>query len=348
MTPEQLKYANLSSTDLLLEDRFLTWLRRPTPEEDVFWAQVAAHKPAAATAQEEARAFLSHLDNHYTAVTPSPAVTQQAYARWQQLRDQPRKKQPVTVRQLPRRRRFLGAVAAVLVAALSVWMLWPTGNTSANGLVEFVTDYGEQREIYLPDSSRVLLNADSRLWYAADWTATGERRVNVSGEAFFSVRKDVARRPFLVLSEALDVRVLGTEFSVYAREPESRVILEEGSVEVQLPEETATETILMVPGDEVVYTPATGEVESRQVEVGPLVSWKDGYLFFDDEPLGEVVPRIEEIFGVTITIERDELRSRPVHLSTRTDDLDMFFSILQNLSPDEIIVDRSGREIKIY
>lgn len=72
-------------------------------------------------------------------------------------------------------------------------------------------------KITLPDSSIVWLNANACLRYPREFSEQ-VRQVEIKGEAFFEVRKD-EKKPFIVQTDGIGIRVLGTTFNVDA-EPE--------------------------------------------------------------------------------------------------------------------------------
>ena len=83
-------------------------------------------------------------------------------------------------------------------------------------LLSFQTTYGETKRILLPDSSTVLLNANSSISWSTQWKQVGKREVNLKGEAFFDVRK-MNGMQFVVQSGGMKVKVLGTVFNVRNR-----------------------------------------------------------------------------------------------------------------------------------
>lgn len=74
--------------------------------------------------------------------------------------------------------------------------------TANKGIVEEVT---------LPDGTKVWLNNSATLRYPRKFSDT-ERNVYLEGEAYFKVTRN-AQQPFIVESDAMRVRVLGTVFN---------------------------------------------------------------------------------------------------------------------------------------
>ncbi len=125
------------------------------------------------------------------------------------------------------------------------------------------------------------------------------------------------------------------------------MILEEGSVLVDYATAGNRDSILMKPGERIQYDTMTKSLASEQLAVKPILAWKDGSLVFQNQRLEDVTKRLQEIFGTEIVLADQEMRDRLVHLSTSADDLNVFFSTLDQLSPRKLIVDRSTDTIRL-
>ena len=145
--------------------------------------------------------------------------------------------------------------------------------------------YGGEYNLVLPDGTRIYLNAGTTLRYP-DHFAGGSREIFLSGEAYLEVSRDTSR-PFIVRTDQMDVRVLGTVFNVNAYPDGSyvRTTLVEGKVETSC----GGERIVMKPGTQVAYDKATRQADYFPVDVRHFISWKDGYYDFRDMTLGELM-----------------------------------------------------------
>ena len=145
--------------------------------------------------------------------------------------------------------------------------------------------YGGEYNLVLPDGTRIYLNAGTTLRYP-DHFAGGSREIFLSGEAYLEVSRDTSR-PFIVRTDDMDVRVLGTVFNVNAYPDGSyvRTTLVEGKVETSC----GGEWIVMKPGTQVAYDKATRQADYFPVDVRHFISWKDGYYDFRDMTLGELM-----------------------------------------------------------
>lgn len=164
-------------------------------------------------------------------------------------------------------------------------------------LNELSTGRGQTYRVRLPDGSVVWLNAGSSLKYRSDLHRQLERRVQLSGEGYFEVAKDVAH-PFVVESGMQRVQVLGTHFNVsaYGGERIATTLLE-GRVKVLAMGVKPQERVLL-PGQQALLS---GNVLSlRNVEARDVAAWKDGVFVFDDEGLPEVMAKLSRWYNIVI------------------------------------------------
>lgn len=163
-------------------------------------------------------------------------------------------------------------------------------------LCEVSTHNGETREIILPDSTRITLNAGSVLIYPEAFSAK-ERSVYLSGEAVFEVTHS-DELPFMVNTSDLTIRVHGTTFNVNAY-PESRntsATLCEGSISATL--KNNGESILMIPEERLSYDRETGKSTISRVNPSEDTAWKRGDMCFRSENIHAIVKAIERKYGI--------------------------------------------------
>lgn len=158
--------------------------------------------------------------------------------------------------------------------------------------VTLTVPIGKSADITLPDSSVVSLSPGSQLTFP---TAFGDRRVvKLDGNGYFKVSHD-ASRPFTVLTSSAETTVLGTEFAVDSKK--SRVTLITGRVSVK-GNGQARGTILR-PSQQASLD-KDGAVTVAEVDTKPFTMWRDGYLYFDNVELREIMLAIGENFNKTI------------------------------------------------
>ena len=161
------------------------------------------------------------------------------------------------------------------------------------------TPRGKTFEVVLGDGSKIWLNADSRLEYPSCFV--GDRRVvKLYGEAYFQISKD-EKRPFIVETDGLQTIVLGTEFNVrnYKKE-NSHVTLIEGSVKVN---NTANEySVVLSPGENARIM-EDGSLGVQKVDVDTYIYWRDGYFYFDNRTLAEIMQDIGRWYNVNVVFD---------------------------------------------
>jgi ferric-dicitrate binding protein FerR (iron transport regulator) len=170
------------------------------------------------------------------------------------------------------------------------------------------TNYGETKEVMLPDGSTVVLNANSNIRFDSEWESGEQREVWLTGEAFFSVRKkSEANTPikFVVHTQDLQVEVLGTEFTVSKRDLSTRVTLNSGKIKLGLNARKETEPILMEPGEQVVFSSEKEQLVQTRVKPELYSSWARQVWILENTPLDRVAQMIEETFGMKVIIKAE-------------------------------------------
>lgn len=162
------------------------------------------------------------------------------------------------------------------------------------------TPRGGQFKITLPDGTTVWLNAASSIRYPTTFPGQ-ERRVEMSGEAYFEVAKD-EEKPFKVSANGkAEVKVLGTHFNVHAY-PEEGIIkttLLEGAVSMSTP---ANAPVLLKPGQQAAAGQTTIEVVN-DANIDQVMAWKYGLFNFDKSNLPSVMNELSRWYDVDVRYE---------------------------------------------
>ena len=197
--------------------------------------------------------------------------------------------------------------------------------------IQYETAYSVVREIILPDSSEVVLNAHSSLLVPRWSFNNGDRNVVLSGEAVFKVKHTATNQRFLVKTDGqLNVEVLGTEFSVSSRNNNNKVALKKGSVKVFF-KQSVYEPLIMVPGD-IVNLENNGKVLlTHKQATNNFIAWKDHRFIFDSTTLGDAANYIQEFFGNSIVVADEHLKEKRITGSFRADSSFEVLSILSEM-----------------
>lgn len=147
---------------------------------------------------------------------------------------------------------------------------------------------GSEFKIILEDSTEVWLNSESTLSYPEVFSPT-ERRVRVTGEAYFAVKSD-QKRPFYVETNEQTVRVYGTTFNVraYADDPYVYTTLEHGSISITRNDIPSGE-VMLSPGHQARLNREDHKLNMRQVDPTIITGWRNGRFVFEEQPLSSIM-----------------------------------------------------------
>lgn len=206
---------------------------------------------------------------------------------------------------------FLYKVAAavlLLPLIITAAYFYVEKNNPKEWIEEYVP-YGQSKMICLSDSSKIWLNAGTKLIYPKKFN-NSIRQVYLSGEAYAEISKDKTR-PFVLSAGEVSVEVLGTKFNVksYSEDSQIAVSLMEGAVRMNANYKGTLNTKLLKPGEIVKFTKSTGKLEKDQFAIPSRNQWYNGKgFYFIDESLAEITTLLERYFDVRINIENNSLK----------------------------------------
>lgn len=164
------------------------------------------------------------------------------------------------------------------------------------------TEAGKQDRIVLADSSHIHLNSQSVLSYPASF-ANHVREVQLTGEAYFQITKDVAR-PFIIRTGNLTTYVVGTAFNIKSDSNSVIVSVASGIVKVFVDQDT----ILLRPGEEVMYVQGANIIAKTNTDLEQVLAWMTKSIYAEDETLAVVAEKIYELYGATSEFDNDKIR----------------------------------------
>ncbi len=190
---------------------------------------------------------------------------------------------------------------------------------------------GMVTKVILPDGSEAWLNAQSELTYPVRFTGK-ERRVELSGEAYFKVVADRENRFNVITPEGFTVSAYGTEFNInaYPDELTHQVTLAEGHVEVGT---TCSVKKELSVGEKAVLTYSTGQMSVMETDTYVDTAWKDGKMVFRRENLETIVQKLSRKFGVTIHLEGNVLKEYEYTATFTDETLEDILELLKRSAP---------------
>lgn len=165
---------------------------------------------------------------------------------------------------------------------------------------------GKNWSFTLADSTKVYINANSRIIFPENFDGQSERRITLAyGEAYFQVQRDT-NKPFIVTAGQIETRVYGTEFNVNAYSPETPyTTLISGSVSMQQNGKTAK--VYLLPGQQG-YPGIQGKLVVENADIELITAWKEDLFLFKNTTLEEIAGRLKDWYRVEFYFSREELR----------------------------------------
>ncbi len=192
------------------------------------------------------------------------------------------------------RRYFIAASIALLgiLVPLLYFILEKTSQEVVVQYVEVQTERGEIKTFYLPDNTKVTLNANSSIKYPAAFVID-KRLIEMKGEVLFDVTPDTGQ-PFVVMTGKTKVEVLGTVFDIKAYEEDNLMLIsvESGKVAVDI----SGKQTLLEKNEQLKFDKTTGKLLKLNIDAEKFISWVDKTLYFNHTPIQEVVNTLNRYY----------------------------------------------------
>lgn len=220
----------------------------------------------------------------------------------------------------------LAKIAAILIIFWGGTKLFET-NTTEESIVTYQTLYvpaGQRAELILPDSTRVWLNAHSKLIYPVSF-GKGNRQVELNGEAYFDVVHN-EKQPFIVKTRQMDIQVLGTEFNVTSYSSDFEVSLLRGCIELSSPSLSSTYKVkekehVKLKDNKLIVNNITDYDYFR---------WKEGLICFNNESVATIIEKLKLYYDIDIeTHNKKFLNSRYTGKFRTKDGIEQVLRVLQ-------------------
>lgn len=172
------------------------------------------------------------------------------------------------------------------------------------------TPRGGQYQVRLPDGSLVWLNASSSVRFPVRFKGA-ERRVEVSGEAYFEIKENAAM-PFHVqvnsgTGDSLDIAVLGTHFNImaYADEQMIQTSLLEGSIRVTTHTKGLPASLLLTPGKQAQWNKTDQQLKLLQADMQQVMAWRNGFFYFNGSDIRTIMRQLSRWYDIDVIYESE-------------------------------------------
>jgi transmembrane sensor len=226
------------------------------------------------------------------------------------------------------------AASILFIAGISVlisFLFLRTGN-SETAYHQLMVPSGQQAQLTLSDGTVIWLNSRSKLRYPGKF-GRNSRKIFLEGEAYFEVAHN-AHKPFIVNTELLGIKVLGTSFnfSAYPDDPQVKMTLVKGSVSVT--GKRNKEIVRLTPGQTAIYSKTEKKMVLTEGDTELYISWREGQFKFYRMTFEDIARRLSRNFNVTFRIQNDDIRNTTFNGSFYNyESLDQILHILQKNYP---------------
>lgn len=169
---------------------------------------------------------------------------------------------------------------------------------------QLVVPKGKRSSLTFSDGTKLYLNSGSQVIYPVAFNKKS-REIYIRGEAYMEVahNKDW---PFIVKTDNLDIKVLGTEFNIksYPDESNSTVVLVKGSVQAIV----NSQKVLMKENELFTLDKATKNISLGVINVLEYVSWKDGWLYCTNERIDNIAKKLSRYYDINIRFNDNKVK----------------------------------------
>jgi ferric-dicitrate binding protein FerR (iron transport regulator) len=330
-------YLSFSAGDFARDEEFLKWVKYAVqdPSLDARWKKWLDENPNKKEEVEEAKLLILAVTGEKQHM-PGNEKQSQVWARIQETIGHTVPEEKI----IPLWQRWYSKAAAVVVLIGAGWFVWSiqtdvhpvarTENSAGPLLDKQINNSDQAKTLILSDGTSIVLQPHSQLEYPKIF-ATDLREVTLTGEAFFEVQKD-AKRPFMVRTNEIVTRVLGTSFTVRSFNEENNVVVQvkTGKVSVFKGKEKDTpganesvEGVVLMPNQQVIYERAEGRMTKSLVEnPSVLIPIAKQEFEFVDTPVKDVFHAIEQAYGVDIVYDEETFSA--CYLNASLDDVPLY------------------------
>ncbi|MBS9461070.1 FecR domain-containing protein [Flagellimonas sp. 389] len=234
-----------------------------------------------------------------------------------------------------------GIAASLAILVASAMLIYSSLYTT----IEVHVASGEKiKEVILPDGSKVWINNASSISYPKRFDSDS-RNLVLEGNAFFEVKKNPAK-PFIVQTDGLSVKVLGTSFDVYNFKGESSTVsVKSGKVEVA--HSDSNSKIVLVKNEQSKYDLGLNKLVKTTFDSEWIMAWKNDTLHFENLELGNAIKQIERKYGVRIICADPKLLETRIRASYKSEPLDTILNDLAFMTNFNFNIDTKKNEITL-
>jgi hypothetical protein len=219
--------------------------------------------------------------------------------------------------------------------------LTASGKSDGEAFNQLIVPKGKRSSLTLSDGTKLFLNSGSQVIYPVTFSKK-IREIYIRGEVYLKVAYN-ANCPFIVKTDHLDVKVLGTEFNVksYPDETSSSVVLVKGSIQAIM----KSKKIMMKESELLTLDIFADKASLEKTNVLEYISWKDGWMYCTNERIESIAKKLSRYYDVNIQFNDSKVKD--ITLTGKLDlkdECSKVFDVIRFIAPTPIdykIVDGS-------
>lgn len=294
-------YHEYELEDFLADPEFRNWVLKPNPSNHFFWKKWLSANPSKKKAVMVAREVIlsfKYSSSEDIDIIDQGEILKSILAKKDSQTTVKKSSWPMMA--------FQAAACALLMTALTVGVKWSTSTEIApvfipSKLIVKENFRGQKSRITLPDGSTVYLNNNSKVSYSSSFEE--KREIFLEGEAFFEVEKDPTR-PFVVNSNGLLTKALGTSFNIKAHNGKKvEVGLVTGKIQVSpVVSGNSDSEIIDALGGKATFDASMGKLDISAYSDMDFYKWTRRILVFKAASFDEVKETLENWYDVDIEV----------------------------------------------
>ncbi len=299
-------YTILTEEELAADEYFQQWVLLPDDDSNRFWLSFVKIHPDQSGKIKSACILVQQLSGKDTGIQPSLSKHEKHFLKsiiYRELGfpdpvEQPEKKNQNNIRSWV-------VIAAAMITSVLILKFFPIrGNDyKTNQYLSENTLPGQIKEILLPDSSFVILNGGSSIQYKRGIADAGTREIELTGNAYFKIKKTPGHTPFIVYANDLKILVTGTEFNVNAHSKTTNIVLTNGSVNVTFKNNPSI-TDQMKAGQWLKPDSLHKKFIKGKADTGLyMAAWNQKEWHFEETTLETIADLIQEYYGVEVVFQ---------------------------------------------
>ncbi len=242
--------------------------------------------------------------------------------------------------------KIVDASGTVVGSQTGTQLVYNTNNNLETLVYNTLTvPYGKRSKVYLSDGTVVNLNAGTSLKFPVKFIEGKDREVFIEGgEAYFNVAKDV-KHPFIVNTDKIGVRVLGTQFNIssYPEDKDISTVLVEGLVSIYNKNEfyNAETATLLKPEFKADWNKNKEAITIEEADVEVHTAWIKGKIIFKHIPFNNIIKKLERHYNVEIINNDKDLGKDLITASFDIETIEQVFKVINEIHPIDYTIKNS-------